>query len=103
MVYNELVEFQQTSCILHVACASLKDAQKLVDKAKFAGWKRSGIMGGKRNMVELHSTENISFPIINKRKVLVNDDFLRIVIKQANDKLERVWGKIKRLEKLTSY
>ena len=59
MDYLGLVEFQQTTCILHVACASLKDAQNLVDKAKFVGWKRSGIMASeKRFVVELISTEN---------------------------------------------
>ena len=76
--YNGLVEFQQSTCILHVACASLEDAQKLVNKAKLAGWKHSGIMTTeKRFMIELHSTEKISFPIMNKGKILVDDDFLK--------------------------
>ena len=98
--YDEIVEFQQTTCIMHVACANLDDAQALVNKAKLAGWKHSGIMGGKRNMVELHSTEKISFPIMNKGKVLVDDDFLKLVVNQANKKLERVWNKIDKLKKL---
>ena len=38
------VWFKQEPCILHVVCKNIKDAQDLVDKAKFAGWKRSGIM-----------------------------------------------------------
>lgn len=98
--YNGLIEFQQTTCILHVACESFNDAQEIVNKAKLAGWKRSGIMGGKRNMVELHSTESISFPIMENRKILVNDNFLKIILKQANKKLEKTWEKIKRLEKI---
>jgi len=98
--YNGLVEFKMSSCILHVACKSMKDAQKLVNKAKQAGWKRSGVMGGKRNVVELLSTENLEFPIMNKRKLLVDDDFLKIVVKQANKKLFRTWKKIDKLEKL---
>jgi len=98
--YPGLVEFQQTTCILHVACNSLNNAQNLVNKAKIAGWKRSGIMGGKRNMVELHSTESISFPIMENRKILVDDDFLKLIVRQANKKLEKTWEKIQRLEKL---
>ena len=98
--YKGLVEFQQTTCILHVACKDLKSAQQLVNKANLSGWKHSGIISMKRNIVELHSTEKISFPIMNKGKVLVDDDFLKIVIKEANSKLERVWEKIKRLNKL---
>lgn len=98
--YKGFVEFQQTTCILHVACASLEDAQKLIDKSKFVGWKRSGIMAtGKRFVVELISTENIEFPIMNKGQVLVDDDFLKLIVREANNKLERVWEKIKRLEK----
>lgn len=96
--YKGLIEFQQTSCILHIACNSIEDSQNIVNKAKLAGWKRSGIMGGKRNMVELHSTENISFPIMNNGKILVNDDFLKLIVEQSNEKLERVWKKINRLK-----
>ena len=33
-------------------------------------------------------------------KVLVDDEFLKLVVKQANEKLERVWDKIKGLEKV---
>ena len=99
-MYNGLVEFQQTTCILHVACNDLKSAQNLVSKANLSGWKHSGIISAKRNIVELHSTEKISFPIMNKGEVLVNDDFLKIVVKEANSKLERVWKKIDRLNKL---
>ncbi len=99
--YEGLVEFQQTSCIMHIACLSLQDAQELVDKAKLAGWKRSGIMsGGKRFMVELHSTENMSFPIMNNRTLLVDDNFLKLVVEIANNKLERVWKKIERLKEM---
>ena len=98
--YKRLVEFQQTTCILHVACESLKDAQEIVNKAKLSGWKRSGIMGGKRNMVELHSTESISFPIMEKGKVLVDDNFLKLIVKEANKKLDRTWEKIERLKKM---
>lgn len=102
--YKGIVEFQQTSCILHVACKTLEDAQKLVNKAKESGWKRSGIMSGGngngRNMVELHSTESMSFPIMNHGKIIVDDDFLKLIVEIANSKLERVWEKIKRLEKL---
>jgi tRNA wybutosine-synthesizing protein 3 len=99
--YDGLVEFQQTSSILHVACASLSDAQDLVTKAKLAGWKRSGIMAtGKRFMVELHSTENISFPIMNNRVILVDDNYLKLIVEIANCKLERVWNKIEKLKEM---
>lgn len=97
--YDGLVEFQQTSCIMHIACLTLEDAQELVTKAKLAGWKRSGIMAtGKRFMVELHSTENMSFPIMNNKIILVDDNFLKLIVEIANNKLERVWKKIGKLK-----
>ena len=98
--YKGLVEFQQTCCIMHIACNSMNDAQEIVNKAKESGWKRSGIMGGKRNMVELHSTESMSFPIMDKGRILVDDDFLKLIVEQANNKLERVWKKINRLKEM---
>lgn len=97
--YTGIVEFQQSCCILHIACLTLNDAQIIVNKAKSAGWQRSGIIGGKRNIVELHSTENMSFPIMDKGNILVNPDFLKLVIEIANSKLERTWNKINRLQK----
>lgn len=102
--YKGLVEFKMNPCILHVACESLKDAQDIVNKAKLAGWKRSGIMAtGKRFMVELFSTENIEFPIMNKERILVDNDFLKLIVKQANEKLERVWRKIEGLERALTF
>lgn len=98
--YNGLVEFQQSCCILHIACLTLNDARIILNKAKEAGWQRSGIIGGKRNMVELHSTESMSFPIMNNGKILVNQDFLKLVVEIANSKLERTWNKINRLKKI---
>ena len=99
--YTKMVEFQQTTCILHVGCNNLESAQSLVNKANLSGWKHSGILSTKKRfIVELHSTEKMSFPIMNKGKVLVDDDFLKIVIKEANNKLERAWKKIERLKKL---
>ena len=90
-----------TCCILHVACRTIDSAFQIVKKAKLAGWKRSGVMtGGDRFVVELHSTESISFPIINNRQILVNDEFLKIIAEQANNKLERVWNKIERLKNI---
>jgi len=97
--YDGLVEFQQTSCIMHIACLTLEDSQDIVNKAKESGWKRSGLMAtGKRFMVELHSTENMSFPIMTNKVILVDDNFLRLVVEIANNKLERCWKKIERLK-----
>lgn len=98
---RKLVYFKQEPCILHAACQSLGAAQKFLEWAKLAGWKKLGIIAiHRRIVVEISSTEKIEMPILNKGKILVSDEFLRLLVKEANSHLERVWEKIKRLKKL---
>ncbi|MCL5018191.1 MAG: tRNA wybutosine-synthesizing 3 family protein [Candidatus Pacearchaeota archaeon] len=98
---NKKIKFKLEPCILHIACKTLEDAEKLYEKGKLAGWKKSGIIGMKNGItVELNSTEKLEFPIIQNKKILVSDDFLKIVVDEANKKLEKVWGKVEKLEKL---
>jgi len=99
--FKGLVWFKLDSCILHVVCENVESAQKLIDKAKFAGWKRSGMMASRGRVVcELLSTENMSFPIMDGGGVVVDDGFLELVVKLSNEKLERIWKKIRKLEKV---
>jgi tRNA wybutosine-synthesizing protein 3 len=98
---KKLVYFKQEPCILHVACSSLESAQALLDKAKLAGWKNSGIMASSGKFIlEMRSTEKIELPIYNKGKILVDDDYLKTLVLEANSRLERTWEKIQKLEKL---
>ncbi len=93
------VYFKQEACILHVACTDLQAAQNLLNKAKFAGWKKSGfIASNKRIVCELMSSEKIELPIINKGEILVSDDYLKLLVQEANKKLEKSWKKIKKLK-----
>jgi len=96
---RDLIKFKQEPCILHVACKDLEDAQKLLTKAKLAGWKKSGIIAsGKRFVVEMNATEKLEFLIMNKGKLLVNNEFLELIVKKCNENLKKSWGKIKKLE-----
>ena len=95
-----LIKFKQEPCILHVSCRTLKDAQNLLNKAKLAGWKRSGIISSeKRFIVELNGTEKLEFPLMLKGKILVNEIFLKIVLEKANENLKKSWEKIQKFEK----
>jgi tRNA wybutosine-synthesizing protein 3 len=92
--------FKQETCILHVCCEKIEDAENLLKIAREAGWKNSGIMSTQGRIVcELRSTEYLAFPIFVGGKILVDDDFLRVVVSEANEKLERSWQKIRALEK----
>ena len=93
--YRKLVYFKQEPCILHIACKDIAAAQELIDKAKFVGFKKSGMFATKNRVIcELLSTENIILPIIDKGKILVSDSFLKLLVKEANKKLERTRKKI---------
>ncbi|MBU1855158.1 MAG: hypothetical protein KKF89_05535 [Nanoarchaeota archaeon] len=98
VIRGQMIKFKQEPPILHVACRTLEDAQKLVDKARLSGWKRSGIIiTGKRFVVELMSTEKLEFLIMNNNRLLVNNEFLELIVKKSNDNLKEGWGKIDRL------
>jgi tRNA wybutosine-synthesizing protein 3 len=97
---NKNIKFKLEPCIIHIACKTLEDAEKLYDIGKDAGFKRLGIIGTSHGFTfELNSTEKLEFPIIQNKKLLVDDEFLKIILEDANKKLEKSWEKIKKLEK----
>ena len=102
---KESLIFKQETCILHVCCKTLEDADKLLNKSREAGWKNSGIMSlgeekGNRIVLELRSTEYLALPLMEKGKMLVDDNYLKILLPESNKRLEKTWEKIRKLEKL---
>ena len=95
-----LIYLKQEPCVLAVSCRNLEVEQELLNKARACGWKKSGITTTSRKfVVELFSTERIDVPIMDKGNILVDDDYLKLVVDEANSKLERTWNKIERLKK----
>ena len=67
---NKDIKFKLEPCILHISCRTLKDAEEIYNKAKLAGWKKSGIIGMKSGFVaELNGTDRLEFPIIRKKNL----------------------------------
>jgi len=98
---KELIKFKLEPPILHLACKDLDSASEFLEKAKHIGWKRSGILTYKKNIIlELNSTEKLEFPIIKDKRILVDDEFLKLIVELSNKKLEKGWKKIKKLKKL---
>lgn len=94
------VWFKQEPPILHVACRDIEKAQILVNVARECGFKRSGIQGTKKRIiVEMASTEFIETIICSGNKLLVSEDYLKILVKYANDKLEHSRKKINKIKK----
>jgi len=97
---EKTIKFKTESPILHIVAKTPENASDLLEKAKHSGFKRSGINTLRKNiLLELISTEKIEFPIIDQGQILVNDKFLKLITKQTNQKLERGWKKIEKLEK----
>lgn len=89
------ISFKQEPCGLHVACKNLDEAQKILDLARKIGWKKSGIISSKkRNIIELFGTAKLEFPIVKNEKILVDDEFLKIILEKANKNLEKSWRQI---------
>ena len=93
--------FRMGGAILHVASNNIDSARKLLNAARDIGFRRSGIisLGKNRVTMELVSTENIEAIVSKKGRLLIDEDYLRVLIKEGNAKLEKAWGKIGRLYK----
>ena len=85
--------------ILHIACENINSAKKFLNTARDIGFRRSGIIsiGKSKIIMELISTEKIETIISKNGKLLINQDYFKILIKEGNKKLEKTWEKIKKL------
>jgi len=97
--HAETIYFRMEPAALHVAAKTLNDAITLLTKARNVGFKKSGIIPGKdKFMIEMFSTEIIAAPL-NKD---TPDDYLELLVTEANEKLKRTNDKIERLEEVIS-
>lgn len=93
------VYFRQEPLILHIGCRTLKDAKELLKRARSLGIKKGGLFElEKRLVLELLNTDQIHSPVIMKGKLVINNEYLKILISEANNKLLRTFNKIKKLE-----
>ena len=94
---NTSIWFRFEPLILHIAADSIPNAQKIVNIARNIGFKRSGIQSTRKKiLVEIASTEILDTIIADKEKLLVNNNYLKILINEANKKLKRTKNKIKK-------
>jgi len=87
--------------ILHIGADSLENANKILDVMKKAGVKRGGLIVAKpgKFLLELEGTQRMSLPVKSGKKILVEKDFLELLVKKANEKMKKNKKTIKRLEK----
>ena len=89
---------KQESIILHVACKTIEDAEKLLKLIRDTGIKRAGIISlGKKIILEIIGTEAMETIIAKDGKLLVSEGYLKELVKEANKKLLRNKNKIDEL------
>ena len=98
--HPEMVWFRQENLILHVACRTIDDANKLLKIARDIGLRRSGIIADSNNIiVEICSTEKMDVPVALHEQLIVSKDYIRTICCVANEKFLRGREKLERLEK----
>ena len=97
---KEELWFRQEPIILHVCCKTIDNAKKLLNTARKI-FKRAGIITlNKKIIIEIIGTEFIYTIIAKNRKLLVNDSYLKELVKEANKKLTANKNKIKKFHNL---
>ncbi|MBU1850271.1 MAG: hypothetical protein KKH40_06085 [Nanoarchaeota archaeon] len=95
---TEKLWFRQEPAIIHICAKDLKSASKLLRIARRIGFKRGGLFEVEKHlMIELWSTEKIETIIAAEGKILISEDYLKILIFEANKRLERTWEKTNNL------
>lgn len=96
---KEDVWFRAEPAIMHIAADTLENAVKLLNIARSIGFRRSGIIGIRKNKIsaELISTERLETIIAKKGKIIVDKNYLKCLIKEANIKLKKTRIKINKL------
>mmetsp|Transcript_10846 Transcript_10846/g.32478 ORF Transcript_10846/g.32478 Transcript_10846/m.32478 type:complete len:266 (+) Transcript_10846:217-1014(+) len=74
--------------VLHISCASLSQAQRLVKVVLACGYKNSGMLVGKRVIVAVRSTLKLDIPVAMGGALVVSDAYLLQVLRLANEKME---------------
>ena len=91
--------FKQEGAILHACCRTISDAARFLDIARNAGFKRAGIISaGENPVVEIISSEQMNTPLIADGKLMVSEEYLKILISEANKKMQRNREKLERLK-----
>jgi tRNA wybutosine-synthesizing protein 3 len=95
------VWLMQESCIIHVFCRTFEAADLFLIACRQAGFKRSGIIALKnRIMIESMGNEKVEAIVIKNGQILVNDEHLKILVKESNARMKKNREKMELFKKL---
>lgn len=99
-VPQDRVWLRQENMILHIACRTYENADAILRIARDVGFRRSGIIADSNIIiVEICSTEKMDVPLSDKGRIVVDDDYIRMVVRIANEKFLKGKDKLERFEK----
>ncbi|MGM5483007.1 MAG: tRNA wybutosine-synthesizing 3 family protein [Nanobdellota archaeon] len=85
--------------ILHICCKTIENASKIFSLARKAGFKRTGIISTKKNIiVEIIGTEFLETLLLDNRDIYYTDKSLKRHIYYANKKFDANLKKINSFE-----
>ena len=93
------VLFKLEAPILHICAKNIEAAEKLLDIANKAGFRRSGIISMKRRVIEIIAPESIAAPIAEKI-ILIDKPYLDYLVASANDLLKKSRKRMDKLSRL---
>lgn len=93
--------FKLDPFILHIGTNTLENAKKILTIMKKTGIKRGGIIVAKpgKFLIELQGTQTIAFPTKKDEKIITGKEVMKYMLKRANQKLEKNYTLLKKLEK----
>ncbi len=93
---KEEVWFKQEPLIMHVCCKKIEDAKIFLSIVRQL-FKRTGIISmGKKITIEVMGNEHLDTVIAKNNKLLVTEDYLKVLVEEANKKLEKNFRNIER-------
>ena len=99
--YNSIEDliFIQESAILHICVENFDLGRNLMHIAKRCGFNQVGIIACKNKIVvEIISDSRLELPFYSK-EILVNDEYIKLLLNRANKNLNKSWESINKLEK----
>jgi tRNA wybutosine-synthesizing protein 3 len=97
---DDRVWLRQENMIIHVACRTFEDADKILKIARDTGLRRSGIIADSNIIiVEICSTEKMDVPVAEKGELLVPESYIRLITRIANMKFSKGRQRLLKLEK----
>ena len=90
-----LIKFKCDPPAIFVCCRDVDVAKRLLLLVKDCGFKQSGIVITNKIIgVEIKSGERLEFPIVSDGRVLVDSNYSKLIVEEANRKRELGWGKL---------